>query len=240
MKNLIKNSKRALLGAAAAMSLVLAPGLAQAEKATGPVEGLWKYTGLTSSSGVDMPLTGIFLLADGYFLQQAVFNGEPVSMQQAMAHSGTYSTTPKGINLEADQTLGFAPKQQPALSDAGATQHELSVTREGDSMQLVFGSGTVQGLAKLGDANDAEVFRLENGMLAFADGYFVLVDGGAEAAVTGYGQYSKDGDMYRLDIIRWSEGTATVSQNLGELAVLARFDGKVLELADGRRLTVAR
>ena len=39
-------------------------------------EGLWEYTDLITSGGESLPLTGVFLIKDGMFLQQSIFNGE--------------------------------------------------------------------------------------------------------------------------------------------------------------------
>lgn len=239
MKTMKKLTRKALLGGVAAIGLSLLPYVSQAEEASAPVQGLWKYTGLTSSSGVDMPLTGIFLLADGQFLQQAVFDKAPHA-GQAMAHSGSYSTTDKGIQLRAGQTLSLAPAGEPALSDAGATTHELDVSREGDAMTLVFGSGTVQTLEKLGEAGEADIYPLANGMLAFSDGYFVLVDGNAERAVSGYGAYQQTDGHLLLEVIRWSESAQGLAQNLQNVTLAASFDGEQLLLADGRSFPVVK
>lgn len=204
------------------------------------VQGLWRYTGLTSSQGKDMPLTGIFLLADGKFLQQAVFDGEPYSAQVSMAHSGIFESAQGGIHLVADQTLSLAPAGEAALSDAGRTEHDLAVTLDGEHLKLVFGSGTVQTLDRIGGASSADIYRLEKGMLAFADGYFVLVSGDGNTAVTGYGTYEQDGAQLQLEVIRWTEGAQGLAQNLRDVTLSARFDGNQLVLADGRTFTVAR
>lgn len=240
MKILKKLNKQALLIGVAAIGLVLLPAISNADGATGPVEGLWKYTGLTSSSGKDMPLTGVFLMTDGKFLQQAVFNGKPYADQQSMAHTGTYKATEKGVQLVAGQTLGLAPAGDKPLSDAGVTEHDLEVSREGDEMTLLFGSGTVQNLEKVSDAGKADIYPLENGMLAFTDGYFVLVNGDEKNAVTGYGTYRQESDRMLLEVTRWSEGVEGLAQNLRDVSLTARFDGKALMLADGRVFPVKR
>lgn len=238
MKNFRTLARKILLGGVA--SLLLLAGTSHAGGDTGPVEGLWKYTGLTSSSGKDMPLTGVFLMAEGKFLQQAVFNGEPYAHQQSMAHTGTYKATEKGVKLTAGQTLGLAPAGDTSLSDAGVTEHDLDVSRDGEEMTLVFGSGTVQNLEKMGDATKADIYPLENGMLAFADGYFVLVNGNEQSAVTGYGTYRQEGKRMFLEVIRWSEGVEGLAQNLRDVSLTASFDGNALKLADGRVFPVKR
>ncbi|MDH3692220.1 MAG: hypothetical protein OEU36_22530, partial [Gammaproteobacteria bacterium] len=69
------------------------------------VSGLWLYTGLTTSDGTDMPLTGIFLFKDGVFLQQAVFDGGTFGEAGSMAHAGPYRPEPAtgSIHLVAEQ-----------------------------------------------------------------------------------------------------------------------------------------
>lgn len=240
MNKTMKLTRKALLGGVAAIGLAFLPALSQAEQARGPVEGLWNYTGLTSSSGVDMPLTGIFLLADGKFLQQAVFNDDSPAEKQAMAHTGTYKAIDSGIQLQAGQTLSLAPAGEQALADAGATQHNLDVSRDGNAMTLVFGSGTVQTLEKIGDVGEADIYPLANGMLAFTDGYFILVDGNAERAVTGYGTYRQEGERLLLEVIRWAESAGGLAQSLRDVTFTARFDGQSLVLADGRVFEVQR
>lgn len=240
MKHFTTLTRKALLGGVASLSLLLLAGASHAAGATGPVEGLWKYTGLTSSSGKNMPLTGIFLLADGKFLQQAVFNGEPYARQQSMAHTGTYKVTGKGVQLKAGQTLGLAPAGDTPLSDAGVTEHDLEVSRDGEEMTLVFGSGTVQNLERMSDAAGADIYPLEKGMLAFTDGNFVLVNGDSQSAVTGYGTYRLEGKRMFLEVIRWSEGVEGLAQNLRDVSLTASFDGRELKLADGRVFPVKR
>jgi len=236
MKKLQRFSLQSILTSVAMASLLFTTTAAKAEAPQ--AQGLWKYTGLTSSKGQDMPLTGIFLISDGKFLQQAVFNGEPYAEQESMAHTGSYTGTAKGIKLQAGQTLGMAPFTESSLSDAGATEHDLAVTREDDSLVLVFGSGTRQTFDRVSAADSAEIYSLENGMLAFVDDYFILVQGDAESAVTGYGTYRKDGDSLTLNVIRWSEAANDIAQNLRDVTLSARFDGKFLELADGRTFPV--
>lgn len=228
-------------GLCAALALTTSAAWADDDASGESVRGLWAYTGLTSSRGVDMPLSGIFLFAeDGSFLQQAVFNSEPRIRQQAMAHTGTYRAGEGGIQLAADQTLSLAPGAETALTDAGATQHQLDVSREGSALTLVFGSGTVQTLERLGDDGNTRVYPLANGMLAFSGDHFILVNGDGQAAVTGYGRYRKEGEHLWLQAARWSEAANGLAQTLHDVTLAARFDGTTLELADGRRFAVTQ
>lgn len=212
--------------------------LSLAAESSPEVAGLWRYTGLVASSGQDLPLTGIFLFADGKFLQQAVFDGEPYAQQGAMAHSGTYTPDKEGVDLFAGQTLSLAPGGDKPLTNAGITEHDLTATTDGQSLTLVFGSGTVQTFDLIGRAEDARVYTLAKGMLAFAEDYFVLVTGDGDTAVTGYGAYRQDGERLWLDVIRWSEGANGLVQNLRDVTLSARFDGSALVLADGRTFPV--
>lgn len=234
MQKIINFLSRGVLSAA--MALTCLPSVAG--QSSPAFAGLWKYTGLTASSGEDMPLSGIFLFADGKFLQQAVFEGEPYARQRSMAHSGTFTPDEAGVDLRAGQTLSLLPGDDEALSNAGVTEHDLAVTLEGDALTLVFGSGTVQTLERVGQAEDARVYPLAKGMLAFADEYFILIAGDGDAAVTGYGTWREEDEQLWLEVIRWSEGANGVAQNLRDVTLSARFDGSELVLADGRRFPV--
>jgi hypothetical protein len=203
------------------------------------VEGLWLYTGLTSSSGDEMPLKGIFLFKDGVFIQHAVFDGEPTEEQGAMAHAGPYSANNGYIHLVAEQTISTAPLENPPLSSQGLTEHDVTVSRTGDELTLVFskGTGTVQNFARVGPGN-GEIYSLPNGALAFVDGYFVLVDGDGSGAVAGYGTFEKSGESMSLNVIRWTESDQSSASNIGDKSMQATFDGQTLTLENGRSLVV--
>jgi hypothetical protein len=233
-----RRTAAAIVLAAAPVAGLGAGPAAGAGEALPAVEGLWAYTGLTTSGGVDMPLTGIFLFKDGFFLQQSIFNGEPFGEQGAMAHAGPYGAGPRDVHLVAEQTLSIDPTAAEPLTSNGRTEHDLAVSRKGDELTIVFGSGTSQTFRRLGDAEGATVHRLEDGAVAFADGYFILVTGDAQDAVTGYGTYSRNGEDYTVEVIRWSESDGKAARNLRDGTVSLRFDGKVLTLADGGRLPV--
>ncbi|EED34691.1 hypothetical protein NOR51B_629 [Luminiphilus syltensis NOR5-1B] len=221
--------------------LALSP-MANADNVTAEevVPGLWEYTGLISSSGVDMPLTGIFLFADGTFLQHAIFNGEPFAEQGSMAHSGPYVGSEVGIELTAEQTLSLNPSADKPLTSMGVTTHDLTVERNGDDMTLVFsaGEGTVQTLSLLGPADAVSVYTLENGKLAFTGDHFLLVSGDESGMVSGYGTYSKVGDDYSLMLTRWSQSNGQTAENLRDTAMEVQFDGSKLTLPNGLNLAV--
>lgn len=204
------------------------------------VSGLWRYTGLTTGDGQDLPLTGIFLFKDGVFMQQAVFNSEPYDLARSMAHAGPYQVAPAtgSVHLVAEQTISLLPGENPALNFRSDTDHDVTVTREGDNLTLIFGMGTstVQEFAKIGPGR-GDLYRLENGALAFVDGHFLLVDGDGAGVTTGYGTYTRRGENLTLNVIRWSEGDAAEASNLKDVTLSAKFDGRVLTLADGKSFT---
>lgn len=210
------------------------------ETALSEAQGLWEYTGLVTSQGESLPLTGIFLITDGAFLQQSIFNGEPFAEQAAMAHAGPSWAGGAGLRLTAEQTLSFAPKEAQQLTSAGVTQHDLQVTRKDDELTLVFGagSGTVQTFKRIGEAKDAKVYSFQNGKLGFAGDYFILVLGDQQSAFTGYGRYQQTGDTLNLDVIRWTQSDGTTSQNLRDVSLEASFDRKQLVLPGGERFSV--
>ncbi|MEO0998357.1 MAG: hypothetical protein AAFX58_12650, partial [Pseudomonadota bacterium] len=158
------------------------------------VDGLWMYTGLTTSDGTDLPLTGVFLFKDGHFVQQAVFDSGPFEAAGSMAHAGPATPEPAtgSVHLVAEQTISIAPEETPALSYRRDTEHDVTVSRSGDALTLIFGmgTGTVQEFRYVGPGA-GELYRLQNGALAFVDGYFVLVDGSEESVTTGYGTFEK-------------------------------------------------
>lgn len=201
-------------------------------------EGLWAYESLQAGGkGEALPLSGVLLFKDGIFAQQSVFDGEPFEEQTAMAHAGPYGAGPGGIHMTARQTIAIAPGKTPALRFRRDTEHDISVDRAGDDMTIVFGSGTVQKLKRLGPA-DGEIHSLENGVLALVDGYFVLVAGTEQAVVTGYGKYERNGANHEWKVIRWSEATDGKAINRRHVSMKVTFDGKLLSLEDGRTFRV--
>jgi hypothetical protein len=201
-------------------------------------EGLWRYVDLTTSDGQDLPLTGVFLIKDRVFLQQSIFDGEPFELQDAMAHAGPYVDTPLGMDLVAEQTISISPSRSSPLSFRRNTEHQLTVKRTGDFLSLTFGSGTIQTFERIGPGQ-GEVYTLQQGRLAFVDGYFILVTGNENGTVTGYGKFEKDNDIYFLKIIRWAETEDSVPTYYRDATIEAKFDGKSLILSDGRKFHIA-
>jgi hypothetical protein len=205
------------------------------------VNGLWFYTGLTTKDGTEMPLTGVFLFKDGVFLQQAIFDSEPFEAAGSMSHTGPTRAEPAtgSVHLIATQQISTAPGQSPALSFKSNSKHDVTVTRDGKNLTLIFGMGTstVQTFEWVGPG-EGELYSLENGSLALVDGHFVLVEGDESNAATGYGTYTQNGENLTLQVIRWAEAEASGARNLRDITLQAKFDGKTLSLEDGRSYIV--
>ena len=197
------------------------------------VKGLWFYTGLITSGGEDLPLDGIFLFGDGLFLQYAQYKGEPARDQGAMAHAGPYSAGEGVIRLVAEQTISTAPSSDLPLNYRGLTEHEVDVRLVDNELTLTFmNSGTVQIFTRAGPG-EGDVYRLENGALALADGYLILVSGDENGVETGYGRYEADNDALSIDITYWTSADQSSASNTNHTAVNGTFDGKVLTLDGG-------
>lgn len=203
------------------------------------VEGLWLYTGLITSGGEDLPLNGIFLFADGVFVQYAQFNGEPGKDQGSMAHAGLYSVGKEFVHLVAEQTFSTAPLESPPLTSPGLTEHDVAVSRSGKELTLTFskGTGTVQ-IFQLAGSGSGKVYKLENGVLALVDSYFILVAGNENGIDAGYGTYEKDQGSIKLNINRWTQADQSAASNLNDTSMKATFDGQSLSLEDGRSFQV--
>ncbi len=206
------------------------------------VSGLWFYTGLTTGDGTDMPLSGVFLFKDGIFVQQAVFDSSPFEQAGSMAHAGPYRPEPAtgSVHLVAEQTISTAPGKDKPLGFRANTDHDVTVTRTGDSLRLIFGMGTstVQDFTYVGPG-DGELYALEDGTFALVDGHFVLVEGDENGVTSGYGTYEQDGDALTLNVIRWSQADTNAASNQKDTVIKATFDGQTLTLEDGTRFNVA-
>lgn len=203
------------------------------------VEGLWYYTNLITSDGTEMPLTGVFLFKDDVFMQQSIFNGSPFEEQGSMAHAGPYIPEDGWVHLIAEQTISTSRQPDSPFSFRANTEHDVTVTRDGDDLTLIFGKGTstVQTMEYVGPG-EGELYSLQDGTFALVDGHFVLVQGNADGVVTGYGTFEKDGESLALNVIRWAEGDSAGATNKKDVVVNATFDGKRLTLEDGRSFDV--
>lgn len=212
------------------------------ESSVQAAEGLWEYTDLITKDGQSLPLTGIFLIRNGMFLQQSIFNGDPFEAQGSMAHAGPYWAGGAGLRLRSDQTLSIDPDSKSPISSAGKMEHDLEVTRRGDELSLQFGGGTstIQTFKRLGNAEKTKIYNFATGNLALADNYFILVLGDSESVVTGYGTYRSDGGVLTMDVIRWAESDGSQVKNLRDAALSATLTDEALTLADGRRFPITK
>ncbi len=201
------------------------------------VRGLWAYTALQPRDQEEFPLTGLFLFQDGFFVQQAVNDGEPFAEQGGQAHFGTYQSQGQELRLKAETAISTSPAKEPRLSLRQDTEHRLRPERAGDGLTLRFGSGTVQKLRRL-SATKCQVYRLDRGVLALVDGHFLLVartDGGV---VAGSGTYASRGLSLELRATRWFAGSAERILNRRDLTLNATWDGQSLDLEEGLRFRV--
>ncbi|EAQ96613.1 hypothetical protein [Congregibacter litoralis] len=203
-------------------------------------EGLWEYTDLITRDGKSLPLTGIFLIREGMFLQQSIFNGEPFAKQGSMAHAGPYWAGGAGLRLRSDQTLSLDPASDTPITSAGALEHDLKVSREGEALTLQFGGGTstIQTFTLISEAEKTRIYNFSNGSLALADDYFILVIGDEDKAVTGYGTYSRNGELLAMSAIRWAESDGREVKNLRDHRLSATLSDAALTLADGRSFPI--
>lgn len=203
------------------------------------IEGLWLYTGLTTSKGKDLPLNGIFLFKNGTFVQYAEYDGEPIRDQGAMAHAGPYSVGKEFVHLVAEQTFSTSPLDNPPMNSRGLTEHDVTVKRVDNELTLVFskGTGTIQRFEYIGPGS-GEIHKFENGVLALVDGYFILVHGNNSGIDTGYGTYDQDNDSLKLNIKRWTRADSSSASNIFDTSLNSTFDGQSFTLEDGRSFQV--
>ncbi|GAB5413655.1 MAG: hypothetical protein Cons2KO_12580 [Congregibacter sp.] len=208
--------------------------------AVAQAEGFWEYTDLITRDGESLPLTGVFLIQNGIFMQQSIFNGESFATSGSMAHAGPYWAGGAGLMLRSNQTLSMDPGGDAPLTSAGALEHDLKVIREGDELTLIFGGGTstVQTFTKISDADNTEIFPFADGGLALVDGHFILVIGNEAQAVTGYGGYERNGNTLQLMATRWAASDGEKVLNLRDAALTVTFDGSTLTLPSGQRFSV--
>lgn len=230
--------RRGFLVLAATAALFSTVAQAQSSSGVPAATGLWAYETLQGGGkGEFVPLTGVILFKDGVIMQQSIYNGAPFEKQGAMAHAGTYAAAPKGIHMVTAQTISIDPGKPKPLSFRKSMDHDITADRSGNDLKIVFASGTVQTFKRIGPA-EGKVYTLEKGALALVDGYFVLVSGDEQSVVSGYGKYTKKGNAYELDVIRWSEATGSKALNQRDVKLNATFDGTTFTLADGRAFRV--
>lgn len=249
-----KISRPALIAALAASVIALggcsttamtsnAPSGDVAAAASHDVEGYWHHDRLISSKGQEIPIDGVFLMHDGQFIEQAVM-GAPLDTPnakgaEAMAHSGPYVTTPKGITLTAEQTIAISEAGAEPLSFQANSVHDITAENTGNNLTLTFGSGTVQTFTRI-PASDISIMRFADGRIALTGNRFVLVAGDPNAVVSGFGTFVRNGDKLRLMADRWAESTRQKANVKANVTMDVTLTDSALTLADGRTYPIVR
>jgi hypothetical protein len=190
------------IGAVALLLLLpSAAALSQGAAQDSGVTGLWSYETLTTAKGPTSSPSGSFLFKDGYFVQEALNDGEPFDQQFLQAHAGTY-TVGASVQLVAEVQLAVTPTRTPAVSSSPGRAHQITPTRKGDRLTLTFGSGTVQTLRRVG-AGEGDVVLLDRGALALVDGRFLLVFENGARQIVGAGRAERRGSQLALLADRW-------------------------------------
>ncbi len=196
------------------------------------VTGFWRHDELVSSGGDEIPLAGVFLFQDGVFIQQAVMDTPTAKNSEAMAHTGPYTITEKGVQLTAAPTIGISITGENPLSYQASTEHDITAQNTGDNLTLTFGSGTVQTFTRIPMSGKATIYNFGNGRLALSDDRFVLVAGNQNDVVTGYGTYTRSGDDIVFSADRWAESTDKKAEIEVDAAVEGTFDDSTLKIGD--------
>lgn len=204
------------------------------------VSGLWVYTGLTTSDGQELPLEGIFLFKDGTFLQHAVFKGEPVAAQGAMAHAGPYRVDEASIHLTAAPTISTAPGESPGYQYRASTEHDITVERKDSALTLTFsmGTGTEQRFDYVGPGT-GHLYTLSEGAFALVDDRFILVQGNESASIAGYGRAQQSGNNLTLTAELWTEVNEAGAVNRRDHVMQATLDEEALTFVEGPRFPLS-
>lgn len=169
-----------------------------------PIAGLWSYETLAPAKGSPVRLSGLFLFSNGYFIQEALNDGEPFDRQAVQAHAGTYSVDAANrVQLVTEVQLAIRPGRVPAVVSNPGRTHEIAPAREGDRLTLTFGSGTVQTFRRSGPG-EGRIVLLETGALALVDGKFILVAETGGSQVVGAGRVEAAGPRLALVADRWA------------------------------------
>lgn len=131
-----------------------------------------------------------------------IFDTHASTVAAAITHSAGKSLHVGNHQLRPDRSQMPARGHQAAVrriqrrDRVGAdTEHDVTVTREDHALTLIFGMGTstVQTFERVGPG-EGEQYALEQGSLAFVDGYLILVEGDESSASSAYGTFEKDGE----------------------------------------------
>ena len=193
---------------------------------------------LTTSKGGDLPISGVFLLHDGTFIEMATMDTPTAKNSQAMAHAGPYVPTDQGVNLTAEQQISIATEgDEPPLSFMQNIGHVLRAENTGDHLVLTFSSGTEQTFTRI-PASEITLYTFANGRLALTGDRFVLVAGDQSGVVSGYGRYRMSDDTITFMADRWAEATPAKPNIAVDKTVSATLDKAQLKLSDGRTFAI--
>ena len=203
------------------------------------VDGVWAYTGLTPRGGKELALTGLFVFHDGYFVQHAINDGDPLASQGGQGHFGGVRDAGNVMEITAEVAAGTSPLGTPPLSLRFGTEHQVTPAVEGDALTLTFGSGTVQKFKRVG-RGEGTVHSLDKGGLALVDGHFVLVATRDGKVWAGSGRYARAGTKLTLEASRWFTADEKGVTNVRDRKLGAELDGKALRLEDGTTFDVVQ
>lgn len=176
----------------------------RAAASAGPLDGLWRYESIArDGTGPAAPLDGLFLFADGRFLQHSVNRGEPLADQLAQGHVGPFRLTSTS-ELVMTASVGFLV--EPSASGTRLVdrrrEHRAQARVDGERLTLTFDSGTVQVLSRLSTA-PPRITWLDGGGFARVGSRFLLIHGDGDRALTATGEVTGDGDAVTLRAERW-------------------------------------
>jgi len=196
------------------------------------VKGLWSYTTIQSRGQEQAPITGLFLFHDGQFVQQAIGGSQPFAQQVGQAHAGTYRVDGDALKLVAELGLIVVPDEAQPLAETREGQHDLVAQRTGDELTITFGSGTIQKFKRV-SSGKAQIFSLDHGYLAFADGHFILVATPEDGVVAGSGTFEREGDSVHLTAERWFSVRGDDASYQRDESFEASFDGETFAIKNG-------
>jgi hypothetical protein len=165
-------------------------------------DGLWAYRTLQSANRPAVELDGLFLLHQGYFLQQSVNRGRP-EQRFGQGHVGTFRDGREAIQLSATTGIIVDPSSTTPFSSRNNTEHEIHRERTGDTLKFTFGTGTIQVFDRVPLAGPVEIHWLEGGGLGLADKYFILVVDSGQRQISASGTFTRNGNRLTLQGDRW-------------------------------------
>ena len=205
------------------------------------IEGLWSYDTLQIGETHPVPLTGLFFLQNGRFLQHTINDGDPFTDQLGMGHSGTYEWKGGVIHLFARVGLMVEPTSNPILESRSNSVHHIEPERSGDALTLSFDLGVIQRLTRVGQGDAfGEIVQLEDGALGLVGDHFILVAEHPGESVAGSGRFTRSQGGLRFEVNRWFTLKGNQARYQKEGVIEAGFDGKDLGLPGGVTFRVRR